>query len=1206
MAQWTKAQQKAIEARNCNLLVAAAAGSGKTAVLVERILQLIQKDKADIDRMLIVTFTNAAAAEMRERIGAALTRAAEASGAYGDHMLRQINRLPRASISTLHSFCIGVLRRYFHLIDLDPGFRIGDETENAILKLEALETLLESAYEQGTPAFLDLVERFGGNREDTPLQDLILKLHSFLKSKPDPEDWLKARIQELEGMGQNFSTLPWINALKRQVGMEMTGALSLTREALRLCGLPGGPAVYAEALHSDLKQLIQLQDSLGAGLKAFQDNLMAYDSVKLKRCGQETDPGLKDQAQACRNKAKDIIKALQSEVFGRSMQEHFEDLREMHPSMAELGRLVLGFDQGYWTLKQEKGLLDFNDLEHLTLKALAQPEAAQELRAHYDHIFVDEYQDSNIVQETILNRIRRQDNLFMVGDVKQSIYRFRLADPSLFMDKYWTFETLEAAENRRIDLNQNFRSRPQILNGVNALFHQIMSEDFGEMAYDGEAALYPGLMPEPLENPEVEVHLLDKEAAAAEADALESEELTDMEAEAHLAAGRILELVGRRIYGEKREPQRTFTYRDIVVLMRSTAAAAPIFQEVFASRGIPVYADINTGYFEALEVKTFVNLLKVIDNRCQDVPLLSVLRAPIGGFSAEDLITIRLNSPAKAYHEAVSDYIRSAMDALQERLAAFYAKISEWQEAARYLPMEAFIQQVFKETGYYEYVGAMPGGRQRQANLRMLLERAARFRKTSIHGLFQFVRFIDKLQQSSGDMGVAKALGENEDVLRIMSIHKSKGLEFPVVLVAGMGRRFNLRDAQEACLIHKDLGLGPQYINPALRLRCDTLIRMVMSKAIRLESLSEEMRILYVAMTRARDKLILVGSVRDISKNASQWAQEINPYNLSKGRCFLDWLGPVLMRHRQGQPLRALLPPAAGVLCFEDDSWEGASEWQVCLWDRRSLRDGLTAAPKDPQDLRVWLNKGLTVSDAVRYQEICSRLEWRYPYRQAVQIPSKLTVTEAKRLREARDTGIEQAGFLGVLASTDLRMRRPRFMEGTKQFTGAERGTLMHFVLQHLDDAAAADLAQIEAQMTAMTVRELLSPEEAAVVDRKKILAFLNSPVGKRIAKAERVCREVPFNYRKAADQVIPGLEDSGEQLLLQGVIDCCFMEEGQWVLVDYKTDQIYPGGPTPEETASRYQVQLQLYGEALAGITGIPVKERILFLLSIGQAFAL
>lgn len=1204
MPQWTQAQQGAIEARNCNLLVAAAAGSGKTAVLVERILQLILRDKADIDQMLIVTFTNAAAAEMRERIGAALARAAEAPSADGDHLLRQLNRLPRASISTLHSFCIGVLRRYFHLIDLDPGFRIGDETENAILKLEALEALLESAYEQGTPGFLELAERFGGNREDTPLQDLILKLHSFLKSKPDPEEWLKARIEELAGTGENLEALPWIAALKRQVRIELTGAISLTQEALELCARPGGPAAYTEALHSDLQQLTLLQDSLEAGLEAFRDQLLCHDSVKLKRCGQETDPDLKKRAQNCRNKAKDIINALQAEVFHRGIQAHFEDLREMHPAMAELGRLVLDFDQAYWVLKQEKGLLDFNDLEHLTLKVLAQEEAAQELRDQYAHIFVDEYQDSNIVQETILCKICRKDNLFMVGDVKQSIYRFRLADPSLFLEKYRTFEPLEGVQNRRIDLNQNFRSRPQILSGVNALFRQVMSEDFGEMAYDEAAALYPGLSPAPLEHPEVEVHLIDKEPAA-DADAEDLEDLTDMELEAHLAARRIQGLVGSRIYDEKRKRYRSLTYRDIVVLMRSTAAAAPIFQEVFASRGIPVYADINSGYFEALEVKTFIHLLRVIDNRNQDVPLLSVLRAPLGGFSTEDLITIRLNSSAKAYSDAVADYIRSGTDDLQQRLAAFYAKISEWQQAARYLPMEEFIQHLFQETGYYEYAGAMPGGRQRQANLRMLLERAARFRKTTIHGLFQFVRFIEKLQGSSGDMGTAKALGENEDVLRIMSIHKSKGLEFPVVLVAGLGRRFNLRDAQETCLIHKDLGLAPSYVNPDLRLRCDTLIRRVMSKVIRLESLSEEMRILYVAMTRARDKLILMGALQDTTKHANQWAQDINPYNLSKGRCPMDWIGPVLLRHPQGQPLRGLLSPSAAVPCFEADSWEGASEWQICLWDRRDLREQLPGGSGSSQDLRIRL-QGLSIADPDLYSEISSRLAWRYPHAAAAQIPSKLTVTEAKRLREARDTGIEAAGFLGVLASADLRMRRPRFMEGTKQFTAAERGTLMHFVLQHLDYREAADLSQIADQVADMTARELLTPEEAAVVEQDKILAFLNSAVGRRIRAAERVYREVPFNYRKGADQVIPGLKQGGEQLLLQGVIDCCFLEGGAWVLLDYKTDQIYPGGPTPEETACRYQVQLQLYGEALAGITGIPVKERILFLLSTGQAFTL
>ncbi len=1210
MANWTPEQLSAIEARDCNLLVAAAAGSGKTAVLVERIIQLMIRDKADIDHMLIVTFTNAAAGEMRERIGAALLEAIEEDNDSGEHLRRQLNLLSKASISTLHAFCIGVLRKYFHMIDLDPGFRIGDETENNILRLEAMEELLEEEYERGDEDFLGLVERFGGTREDTPLQDLILRLHRFVQSKPYPKEWLLERIEDFCIPLSEAGRLPWMRAIEKQIRMDLSGALSLTHEALMLCSLPGGPDTYEEALRSDEEQLEALLTALNLGPEACCQQFFRLDIAKLKRCGKDVDEALKNRVKDLRDQAKKVLKDLENGFFLRTFEDFFEDLYELHPYMHCLGRLVFDFDRAYETQKQEKGILDFNDLEHLALRILSDEKAAKELREHYEYIFVDEYQDSNIVQETIIGFIRRENNLFMVGDVKQSIYRFRLADPSLFLEKYRTFDVRDGAVNRRIDLNRNFRSRFHVLEGVNTVFRAIMSEEFGEIAYDEDAALYPGLLSEPIADPQVELHIVEKAVAEDAALDTDVEDLSDIQVEAYIAAQSITEMLKKDIYDAKLGTYRLITYRDIVVLMRSTVRYAPVFQEVLASQGIPVYADVNTGYFEALEIKTFVHLLKIIDNKCQDLSLLCIMRSPIGNFSTDDLIAIRVNSHAKHFYQAVSEYRGDQEDALKQRLDLFYERISTWQQSARYLPMEDLLWYLFTETGYYEYTGAMPGGKQRQANLRILLDRATQFQKTSIRGLFHFIRSIDKLQSSSGDMGTAKTIGENENVLRIMSIHKSKGLEFPVVLVAGIGKQFNLSDIGDACLVHKDLGLGPKYVNPDTRQTCDTLARLSMKGVIRLESLSEEMRILYVAMTRPKDKLILLGSMRDLARRVEKWTRTQSPYQLAKGKCFLDWIGPALLRHPDGGALRSMLEEEALAGLTDGpspsiDPSESASTWRVRLYNRGSLQ-GIGVNTIGGKDLRTFFAEGSPIADEDLYQQIQERFAWRYPHVTAGHIPSKMTVTEVKRLldKDTRDKAVKNIAYRAALGYATTLLDRPGFMEGTKRFTAAEKGTLVHFVLQHLNLSAVNTLSQIEEQLSFMIQKELITEEEAAVVETDRLWHFFLSPVGKRILTADTILRELPFNYRKAVMDIIPGLKDCDEYLLLQGVIDCCFEEEGGWVLVDYKTDHIFPGSVTPEEIAARYKVQLELYGEALSRITGRPVKEKILYLLSTGQAF--
>jgi ATP-dependent helicase/nuclease subunit A len=1224
MPKWTSEQQAAIDARDCNLLVSAAAGSGKTAVLVERILQLIIKDGVDIDSLLVVTFTNAAAGEMRERIGSALMKALDSdSEVDSEHLRRQMNLLSKASISTLHAFCINVIRKYFHVIDLDPGFRIGDETECGLIKLEVIEDLFEREYEKGFDLFLGLVERYGNNRQDEPLQDLVLRLHDFIQSKPYPKQWLETIVQDFAMSVEEIEDSSWCKALLSEISMDISGAIDLLREALSICRRPGGPSVYEANLLDDLAQLEDLLSAAkNRGLRACCDVYKDIKFTNLKRSGKDVDPALKEAVQELRKQVKEILAQLGGGFLSMGLEHSIGQLNELYPYMQYLCDLVLQFDREYKQQKHERGLIDFNDLEHYALDILQDEDVAAELRSKYSHIFIDEYQDSNLVQETILSRICRPDNLFMVGDVKQSIYRFRLADPSIFLSKYSTYLPREGEINRRIDLNKNFRSRPHILDGVNFLFRSIMSTEFGEMEYDDDAALYQGLEMPAIKNPEVELHLVEKAVKEDEELDPDMEDLSDIEVEAMIAAQRIQKLIGTEIYDAKLEAYRKVDYRDIVVLLRSTKGWATVFQEVFAAKGIPVYADINTGYFEALEIKTMVALLKLIDNKNQDIPLLTVMRSPIGGFDAQDLIQIRARSRMRTFYLAASEYADNHDDDLSKRLKAFNHKIVQWQQAARYLPMEDFIWKLYMESGYYYYAGAMPGGAQRQANLRILLDRARQFQQTSIKGLFQFIRFIDRLQSSSGDMGVAKTLGENENVLRIMSIHKSKGLEFPVVIAAGLGKQFNLMDTNASVLFHKDLGLGPKYVNPDTRQSCDTIAKSAMKQVIRLESLSEEMRILYVACTRPKDKLILLGSVREMENAVLKWARRVSPYYLSKGKSYLDWICPVLMRHKDCAALRQLM----GSEEFEEPLVNDPSGWQVVLHSRADITaitkedklnkkeqlyrlehpdQYLTFIPKKDHESKCVVEVDEEVDIAEIRDLIDERFSWSYPYKLAVNIPSKLTVTEINKIQGLRASELLDSDD-GVIQhypiQTTTLINRPRFLEASRKFTAAERGTIVHFVLQHLDLTRVDDESSIKHQVIEMVERELITEEEAEVVDTGLITSFYQSETGMRIRRASGVRREVPFNFRKKASEVLKGYESIDDMLLIQGVIDCFFEEDGQWVLVDYKTDYVDEAAAV-EKLVERYRVQIDLYTEALEKITSKPVKERILYLLSINKA---
>lgn len=1313
-AKWTDEQWAAIAAEGSHLLVAAAAGSGKTAVLVERMIKRIaDPDRPlEVDSLLVATFTKAAAAEMKERIRRALEEALERTPD-SRHLERQLALLPRAAITTLHSFCKEAVERYAPLIGLDPGFRMASDTEAELLRMDTLDELFEETYERegASGALSRLADRFGGERSDEPLHRLILELHAFAGSHPWPEHWLAeaaARYRDAEAAGL-LSSL-WIRSLLGDTRLQLSGAYRMLEAALRLCGELGGPAPYADALHDDLnavgRVLAALETNDWAG---WQEAFAGCTFGRLKPCrGDDYDPELQEKVKAYRDTAKKTIAKLHEEWLVRTPERYAEEMRELAPDMEALASLAIQFGHRYETAKRAKGLLDFGDLEHYALRILRDPAstperavpsaAAVDFRNRFAEIYLDEYQDTNEVQEAIVSLIARRDpgNVFMVGDVKQSIYRFRLAEPGLFLDKYRRYDIWEPAlpdaespEGLRIDLARNFRSRREIVDAVNHVFRLIMREPVGEMNYDHRAELvygqgYPETAGQEAGAPNgwgVELLLLDA-AAAGPSDASESAEapfaseasvseehdadaageaeaeLESAQAEARCVAGEIRRLMGGdregsvpfSVYEGRSGIYRPVQYRDIVILLRATSALAPIYLEELKAAGIPAYADLATGYFAATEVDVMLSLLAIIDNPRQDIPLAGVLRSPVVGLSADDLARIRLCDRRGQFWDAVAAAARdeSLPADLRRAVASFAANLSAWRDFARREPLGDLLWMVYRETGYYDFVGGLPGGSQRQANLRALIDRARGYEQSSrFRGLFRFLRFLGRMRDTGADLGAARALGEGENVVRIVSIHKSKGLEFPVVFAAGLGRGFNRRDLNGMFLKHKALGFGPRMTELDTRVAYPTLPQLAIRKRLAAEMLAEEMRVLYVALTRPKEKLILVGTVKDAAKQWDGWRETaarsgdgLPDYAVAAASCYLDWIGP------------------AAVLAESEDA--GRVKWSSRIVPLQELARGPSPAlpegtgEDEAEAVRQALTEGRPVPlrDDESDRRVRSVLSWRYPGEEATKLPAKTSITAWKTrlfdmaagngggngdvLQSEDEAGIDGRGPLdrsteaaagievddeqartagagswdqdqAAAASPVLtyRLRRPRFIAESK-LTPAERGTAFHLVMQHLPLQAGVDESDVERLLDGMVERRLLFPEQRAAVGAASVAAFCRTALFDRMCSAVRVWREIPFTYGVPASVVYPGAASglADESAVIQGVVDCLIEEEDGLVLIDYKTDMLRGG--SAETAAEKHRFQVEKYGEAIERIAGRPVREAYVYFFDGGHAVCL
>lgn len=1193
--QWTPAQQEAITAEGSDILVSAAAGSGKTAVLVARVLRKLTDPVAptDVDRLLIVTFTKAAAGEMRERIREALME--KAGEAENQHEIsRQLALLNHAHITTIDSYCTSLLRTYFDRVGLDPAFRVAEETEATLLKAEAMETLLEKCYdEEDSDAFYALVEAygFGGGKEDRDLAEILLKCYEFLRSLPWPEKWLREMAVEPQISGkEDFAETVWGKYLMHFAKGRLQKALDLAKQGMELTEEDPMFSGYFEAFKADaalFEWALSATDSWDHLYEVL--GTLKFQSLRGKK---GADPEFTEQLKALRGEEKDAVNPLTETIFRCDSTESLEEMRRLAPSIALISKLTLAFGEEYTALKREKKLVDFGDLGHLCLELLLTPEGertdiALSEQRKFDEIMIDEYQDSNEVQECILQAVsagKGVHNVFMVGDIKQSIYRFRQADPTLFNRKYRDF-SIEPNENgQKILLNRNFRSAREVIDGVNFVFRTVMSPELGEVQYTEDEALtagadYPELTPG-ARNAEVLITTTDLEVD-------DEEKLSRVEAEAYSVGRRICELIQKKhpVWDGKLGTHRPVTYSDIVVLLRSIKRKADVYAEVFTSLGIPVFSDSGIGYFASMEVEVMLSLLEVIDNPMQDIPLAAVLRSPIYGFTTKELAEVRIAAPDGTLYEALTAYAKKDGD-LCIKVHAFLEKLHGWQALSAYLPTDELIWRIYTETDFLAYAAGLPDGETRAENLRLLFERAHAYEATSYKGLFHFVRYVRQLKEGETDLASAKIIGENENVVRIMSMHKSKGLEFPVVILAGLGTRFNFKELSGRMLLHRELGFGPELVLSDERIRCTTGAREAVKLVLRQEALSEELRILYVGMTRAKEKLILSGAVNKIDREMTKWCsgklgkdRTLSPDEMSSASSMLGWVMSALTHHRE-------VSKALGLSV--EKTIDDPSKWEVYI------REAGVASPISETEERETTPGGSMPKG--QKDEALRRLSWEYPYLTLAMSRAKVSVSELKRLHEVEEPDTE---YLYPSKGSEPVFHR------NGQFTPAEKGSILHFAMQHMAFGEVGTKEEIAKQLSRLVMEQFLTEEEAAVLKEEKISRFFESEIGKRMREAKILHRELSFALNVPRGEVFPEFQDEkyrDETVMVQGMIDACFIEDGEWVIVDYKTDAV------TEETApaaiGRYRVQMDWYEKALVKRTGIPVKEKILYFFALDQAY--
>ncbi|AXU63728.1 helicase-exonuclease AddAB subunit AddA [Clostridioides difficile] len=1268
--KWTKEQLEVIESRECNLLVAAAAGSGKTAVLVERIIQMItsRENPIDIDKLLVVTFTNAAASEMRERIGDAIGKALD-ENPENKHLQNQLVLLNKSSITTIHSFCLDVIKSNFHRVSLDPNFRIGDQTECAILKQEAIEEVFEDLYEERDEVFLNLVESYAERGGDKEVQDIILGIYSFAMASPEPKKWLIDSAERFN-IDENFdfSQSIWARAILDTVKIEINGLCLNMERALKEVESIEELETFAEKLSVEYKKIADISQACNKSWDEAYKKMasMSFENyVKgVKRISKDAPSYIKEskeKAKTIRDKTKKSLESIVSATFNKDNDSIREEIKYLYNIVKPISNVVLRFEEEYSNKKREKGIIDFNDIEHFALNILTDvdekgniipSDIAVGYRNKFYEIFIDEYQDSNLVQEVLLKAVANTEtpNRFMVGDVKQSIYRFRQAKPELFLQKYNNYNDKKGSSHRKIMLYKNFRSREEVVDAVNYIFENIMNENIGEIEYTEKERLNLGANfnvdtdEKSIIGGATEIHLIQKDNKLdddiindkddrinnKENEIEEEEKLDNIQLEARMVGNIIKDLMKvnedgkiQKVYDKGIDGYRPVEFRDIVILLRATSAWAPVFADELMNMDIPTYADVGVGYFDTIEIKTILSLLQIIDNPMQDIPLISVLKSPIFGFTPEDLIDIRVQSKDKIFYEVLkstaeydgftdsqneneSEFIPS--EECINKSKDFLIKLKEFKEKSMYMSTDEFIWYLYTRTGYYAYVGALPGGSQRQANLKVLFERAKQFEETSLKGIFNFVNFIEKLKKSSSDMGSAKTLGENANVVRIMSIHKSKGLEFPVVICSAMGKNFNTQDFKKSILYHHNLGYGPQFVDYERRISFPSIAKEALKSKINIENLSEEMRVLYVAFTRAKEKLIITGSTRNIQDSIKRWSNgvesldTISQYEILKGKNFLDWIMPCVLKHRD---LSNLLEEVGLDAVF---SVEHNSKWYGKLWNKNDILVE-KKSDEEKESIEEILEKiDVDSPDSNYYNEIEEKLNYIYPYEFSTRKPATISVTEIKKIQNNYEEEL-----INTIFEQKVILKKPLFIQNEEErekISGTERGTIVHLVMEVLDLKNVSSVNDIKSQIRGFVSKGIITEKQASIVNPYKIYKFFASNIGKRMLNAEIINREKSiyaqvnmkdiYIYEKLINNDDKKLYDN-ESVMLRGIVDAYFEEDNQIVLVDYKTD--FVNEENINQIIEKYKKQLDLYADIIETLTGKSVKEKCIYLFGVDEA---
>lgn len=1164
--KWTNEQLSAITQKGNNILVAAAAGSGKTTVLVERIIRKIINDNVDIDKILVVTFTNAAASEMRERILTALYKQID-EDPLNQRLRKQIVLLNKASICTIDAFCLDIIRNNFFEIGASSNFRIADNTELELLKQEAIEETFEELYLENDDEFNKLIELYAGYKDDENLKNIILKIHNYIQSAPSPEDWLEEQIEKFNMSNiEDFSQTEWGKIILKNFRDEVLNSIQILESSKHQLDMITELSKFSLVVADDINQLKFLEQNWDNWERAYE----IANNLKFKTWSTDKKvvSNLKEDTKKARDNVKKRISKAVSQTFIYNTEEAVEDINAMYPILKKIKDVTLKFMEKFSEKKSNKNIMDFSDIEHYALKILLKKdengiyqktEVAKKYEEKFNEIAIDEYQDSNLVQEYILTSISNGKNIFMVGDVKQSIYRFRQAKPELFLDKYQKYGLEPNEYGQKIKLFKNFRSRENILDTTNLIFSDIMSADFGEIEYDESEYLNLGATyEEPTENVEfagkTELDIIDlKKEENEDGEEIEednsSELLEKTEIEAKFVANRIQKLIKSKyqVY-DRKTGYRDITYKDIVILLRATSNTANVFEKELLNLNIPVFSDQAENYLESIEIRTITSLLKIIDNPYRDIPLVTVMRSIIGDFTDNELIEIRLTQNEGYFYDSLKEAKASPKidGKLKEKVINFLDKLNKWREEERYLPLNEFIQKIYEETDYYNYVRLMPNGQVRKANLKMLLDRAKDYEKISFKGLFNFIRYLEKVKSSNSDLSSAKVIGENENVVRIMSIHKSKGLEFPVAIISRTDKKFNQKDLNESILLHQDIGFGMQYINYDRKIEYTTATKEAIKIKTKEESIAEEMRILYVALTRAKEKLIITGVENDFTKSIEQKKElleiyekendKINHLVLKKYLSYLEWIELVYLNHQD-------------------------IENQITL-NKIAKKDVLKAEENQEEQEK----KNIELPEKIDYEKINEILNWQYKYKEMTNIQSKMSVT---KIKELKNNETQKQQHIEI---------KPKFMLDKTKVSSAERGTIIHLILQKLDFTKEYSKEELAQFVNNLCTKNIITQIQKDSIDIEKIYQIINTQFIKNLKNAKEIKKETPF-YTYINTKEIYNTQNS-ENILVQGIIDLYYInQQNEVILVDYKTDYVEGSG---EELIDKYKVQLEIYKKAL------------------------